>query len=100
LKDFNSYIDQKQKQLDQWKLDLHDLEKQAKAATADARKEMQDRIETFQNTLKQAETRLSSLRTAAADSRDTLKQSVETAWTDLQKAAVHAKERLTEAVTA
>ena len=63
-------------QLDEWKADLDKLKARAKGASADARIEMQKRIDALDARVAEAGTKLDELSAAGADAWDGLKTSM------------------------
>lgn len=81
-------------QLDEWKADLDKLKARAKGASADARIEMQKRIDALDARVAEAGTKLDELSAAGADAWDGLKKNVEHTWDGLKTSMHDAAARL------
>lgn len=88
------YKQKKQAQLDEWRADIDKLKAKAAGASADAKLEMNKKIQLLENKMKEGKAKLAELADASDEAWETFKDGVETSWDSLKTAVSDAVAKL------
>jgi uncharacterized coiled-coil DUF342 family protein len=87
----DAYVAKIQAKLDAWNADIDKLEAKARAAQADARITLDQKLNELRSKRDEAAAKLQALRSAADDAWEDLKAGVELAWESLSESLQSAK---------
>jgi len=82
----DEYSKKLQKQFEEWKKDLDDLKKRSETASAEAKAEMESRINSLKEKMDEISKILSQISAASDEAWASIRDGVDSAWTSWKKA--------------
>lgn len=83
--DRDAYVEKVKSQLDEWNLEIDNLEARASKASDDVRAQLEKAIEGVRKEYQEARARLDGVRHARGDAWHDLKDGMQKAWADLRQ---------------
>lgn len=80
------YKQKKQAQLDEWHAEVDKLKAKASGASADAKIEINKKIENLEGKIKEGQAKLAGLSEVSEDAWESVKDSVESSWDSIESA--------------